>query len=304
MPDIFISYSSKDKDLVAPIRTALVRLGFDAFWDQVLPPGIDWDSWIRRNLSESKCAIVLWTNYSIASDNVRHEATLAKQQGKLIPVVLEVIPPEAFPMGLYSVQAHNMVGWDGNTDNLNWKPLLNEIMQRVTPLWVKSFAEQLQAENAEQRTRAEACEQRNAALQKQLQTEMNNHAELQADHDRIAALLTVANVQLAEIRLNQPSLDAQARYLLRQTQKDQERIVQESNVTDVPSLMKPPSRGVSLGRLIAISPLVVLVYMIMFWFVFHILQSLFPQLVKTKIDIQIYSPHSAADFRVFQKGAR
>ena len=34
------------------------------------------------------------------------------------------------------------------------------------------------------------------------------------------------------------------------------------------------------------------------------LQSFFPQLVKMKIDVQIYSPQSAADFRSFHKERR
>ena len=46
-----------------------------------------------------------------------------------------------------------------------------------------------------------------------------------------------------------------------------------------------------------------LVLMALLWVLGHTLQIVFPQLVKMKIDVQIYSPQSAADFRVNTDGA-
>ena len=40
------------------------------------------------------------------------------------------------------------------------------------------------------------------------------------------------------------------------------------------------------------------------WLLGQGLQKLFPQLVKMKIDVQIYSPQSAADFRPVHKERR
>src|SRR6266511_329029 len=97
MTDVFFSYSSADRERVRPIQNELVKQGFDVFWDQQVPTGADWDTWIRQHLTESKCALVFWSTNSIASDNVRHEATVAKQQGKLIPVLLEQLTAEQFP---------------------------------------------------------------------------------------------------------------------------------------------------------------------------------------------------------------
>ena len=59
MTEIFFSYSSRDRDRVLPLRDALIGCGFAVFWDQEVPTGTDWETWIRRNLTESKCAIVL-----------------------------------------------------------------------------------------------------------------------------------------------------------------------------------------------------------------------------------------------------
>ena len=107
MTDIFFSYSSADRERVRPIRDALVAQGFEVFWDQQVPGGTDWDTWIRQHLAKSKCAMAFWSATSVLSDNVRHEATVAKQQGKLISVLLEPLTAEQFPMGLYTQQAAN-----------------------------------------------------------------------------------------------------------------------------------------------------------------------------------------------------
>ncbi len=104
MTDVFFSYSSKDRERVRPIRDALVAEGFDVFWDQEVPPGRNWDEWIRQHLDAARCAVVFWSEHSVKSDNVVHEATIAKNFGKLIPVLLDPIDANQFPMGHYTTQ--------------------------------------------------------------------------------------------------------------------------------------------------------------------------------------------------------
>ena len=104
MPDVFISYSSKDRAVAERVEKALTGAGFDVFWDQHTPAGTDWDSWIRERLHGSAVVIVLWTKASIASPNVRHEAIVAREAGKLLPVMVDALTPADFPMGLYMVQ--------------------------------------------------------------------------------------------------------------------------------------------------------------------------------------------------------
>ncbi|NJO35515.1 MAG: toll/interleukin-1 receptor domain-containing protein [Rhodospirillales bacterium] len=70
--DIFLSYSSKDRERVLPIQEALHDLGFEVFWDQAVPTGVDWDAGIRQQLGKAKCAVVLWSTSSVESRNVRH----------------------------------------------------------------------------------------------------------------------------------------------------------------------------------------------------------------------------------------
>ena len=82
---------------------------------------MDWDTWIRQHLTKSKCAMAFWSATSVLSDNVRHEATVAKQQGKLISVLLEPLTAEQFPMGLYAQQAANLSGWSGDYSHDEWR---------------------------------------------------------------------------------------------------------------------------------------------------------------------------------------
>jgi hypothetical protein len=104
LPDVFISYSSKDRPVADRLQKTLTEAGYDVFWDQDTPAGIDWDSWIRERLHGSACVIVLWSKASIASANVRHEAIVAREAGKLLPVMIDALQPADFPMGLYMVQ--------------------------------------------------------------------------------------------------------------------------------------------------------------------------------------------------------
>lgn len=70
-----------------------------------MPPGEDWDSWIRGELNATRLVIVLWTKAGVASPNVRHEAIIAREADKLLPVIAEDLKPSDFPMGLFHVQA-------------------------------------------------------------------------------------------------------------------------------------------------------------------------------------------------------
>ena len=146
MADIFFSYKSVDHDRVGVIRDILTAQGFDVFWDQEVEAGIDWDTWIRTHLTQAKCVVVFWSKQSIESDNVRHEATIARRQNKLIPVLLDPLTAEQFPMGLYTVRAANLTDWKGDVEHAEWKKFYREIQHKLMPLWVKRKEEAAAAE--------------------------------------------------------------------------------------------------------------------------------------------------------------
>ena len=130
LSDVFISYSSKDRAIAERVRDALVDAGYEIFWDQEIPAGKDWDSWIRERLTASKLAIVLWSKASVASPNVRHEAIIARDAGGLLPLMVDELAPTDFPMGLFLVQALK-VGRSAREFEAAKGKLLGEVRARI-----------------------------------------------------------------------------------------------------------------------------------------------------------------------------
>jgi hypothetical protein len=208
MTDIFFSYSSADRERVRPIRDALIAQGFEVFWDQQVPAGTDWDTWIRQHLAKSKCAVAFWSAASVSSDNVRHEATVAKQQGKLISVLLEPLTAEQFPMGLYAQQAANLSGWSGDYRHDEWRKFRREFETKLTPPWVRRQIDEIEAELVGERTRREGAERRDNIMRAQIGKEAQIQLELKQERDK--ALDEVAELKATVEKLTPARSDAEA----------------------------------------------------------------------------------------------
>lgn len=128
MADVFLSYAREDRAKAEQIAKALSNAGYDVFWDIEIPPGVSWADFLAEKLSQSKAALVLWSETSTASQWVREEARLARDRGKLIPVMIENCAP---PFGFGEIQAANLAGWNGEADNPHWKLLLEGIQRAV-----------------------------------------------------------------------------------------------------------------------------------------------------------------------------
>ncbi len=149
MTDIFFSYSSKDRERVRPIRDGLVALGYVVFWDQEVPPGQDWDEWIRGYLDSSRCVIVFWSAESIKSRNVRHEAALAATAEKLIPVLLDAVDVGRLPLGHYMINGANLGAWTGDVRDAQWQKVLNAVEAKAPVLDARKISQLLIASRAE-----------------------------------------------------------------------------------------------------------------------------------------------------------
>lgn len=97
MPDIFISYSSKDIQYVRIIASYLESNGWDVWWDQNLNIGDDFQLKLNDRLIDSKAVVVLWTKNSVKSQWVRAEAVAAQRDMKLFPVRAGNLPYEEIP---------------------------------------------------------------------------------------------------------------------------------------------------------------------------------------------------------------
>jgi hypothetical protein len=209
MTDIFFSYASVNRERVRLIRDALVAQGFEVFWDQQVPTGLDWDTWIRQHLAKSKCAMAFWSTASVASDNVRHEATVAKQHGKLISILLEPLTAEQFPMGLWAQQAANLSDWKGDQGHDEWQKLRREYEAKLMPPWVRQMIDEKDAELVAERARREGVERRDRILQTQIGKEVQLQQELKRELDE--SRHEVAALKQAIAELNQARSEAEAK---------------------------------------------------------------------------------------------
>ena len=195
MDDVFLSYSSKDRERVSVLHAALTRCRFSVFWDQELPAAVDWDTWIRRHLNDSRCVIAVWTAASIDSKNVRHEAQVADEQGKLLSVLLDPISPSRLPMGLYPVQAVDLTAWAGDATDERFAPVRQWLEKKLTPEWAVSALEASHAALAAERSRREAAESQARVLADQIARDTVQRRELEQKHQE--ALAEVSELKTA-----------------------------------------------------------------------------------------------------------
>ena len=95
--DVFLSYSSKDREKVRPIVTALEDAKLSVWWDREIGAGAVFERKIEEALDNAKCVVVIWSRDSVESDWVRAEAHEGLARGVLAPVILgDARPPLAF----------------------------------------------------------------------------------------------------------------------------------------------------------------------------------------------------------------
>lgn len=124
MADVFISYASEDRDRVRPLAQALIERGFNVWWDRSLAAGQDYAAIIEKELNAAKAVVVVWTRGSAASTFVRDEAGRARDEGRLVPVLLDQVQ---LPLGFGAFQAEDFTRWNGGA-NAPQMQLLVEVL--------------------------------------------------------------------------------------------------------------------------------------------------------------------------------
>ena len=111
MSDIFISYSSADRERARLFAQALEQRHWSVWWDREIPPGRAYDDVIEEALDAAKCVVVLWSKTSTASGWVKNEASDAMQRKVLIPALIDA--DVKIPLEFRRLQAADLSRWQG-----------------------------------------------------------------------------------------------------------------------------------------------------------------------------------------------
>jgi len=120
MADVFISYSRANQAVVAVLAAAVQRAGYTIWWDAELPPHRSYGDVITEQIAEAKATIVVWSETAAASEWVRAEADLARNQKKLIQASIDDKLP---PMPFNQIQFATIGDWQGEDDHGGWRKI-------------------------------------------------------------------------------------------------------------------------------------------------------------------------------------
>ncbi len=109
--DIFLSYSSVDKERIVPIVNRLQAEGWTVWWDRYIPHGQSFDDVIEVNLDASKCVVVLWSEKSVKSRWVRTEAGEADDRNALFPAKIDDVK---IPLAFRRLQTADLTNFEEN----------------------------------------------------------------------------------------------------------------------------------------------------------------------------------------------
>ena len=125
---IFISYKREDSIVANRIKNALESKNIRIWWDEKLQTGQKWEEKIDHMLYDSSVVLVLWSNLSIESDWVKHEASYAATNRKLVQAKISEC---TLPGPFQSRMATDLINWDERNDNQKFIDLVSEIYRVV-----------------------------------------------------------------------------------------------------------------------------------------------------------------------------
>jgi TIR domain len=108
MADIFLSYAKEDREPARRIAKVLESCGWSVFWDRKITAGDNWREIVQSELDGAGAVVALWSYASVASTWVIEEAERGRRR-----LVSVLIGQAALPIGFGSVQAIDLIGWEG-----------------------------------------------------------------------------------------------------------------------------------------------------------------------------------------------
>lgn len=124
VPDIFISYSSKDRVWVSSLVKALEACGFSVWWDKALFAGDNFYSEIETVLDKAGCVITVWSESATKSEWVLAESKRGMTRNVWMPVMYQ---PARIPLAFETRHSANLQAWQGSIDEACFQSLLRAI---------------------------------------------------------------------------------------------------------------------------------------------------------------------------------
>lgn len=146
MAEVFISYSQKQRTVIAPFAARLAELGVEAWYDHKVPSGRSFSTFIHENLKEAKAVLTCWSPDAIKSDWVKGEADYAREQGTYVPVF--VVPCKLLPP-FNQIQTEDLSRWQGEASDPAWIKVVDSIAELISRDGVAAAA-RVQASGDEQ----------------------------------------------------------------------------------------------------------------------------------------------------------
>lgn len=87
---LLVSYSRRDTEYVAKLVEALRKQNFEVWFDENIRTGADWDNTIESEIKKADAIVLVLSETSVASENVKDEVSYAIGLDKLIvPIKIE-----------------------------------------------------------------------------------------------------------------------------------------------------------------------------------------------------------------------
>ena len=128
MRQVFISYSSTDRERAKRLAEAVEAAGYSVWWDRQIAPGEIFDEAIEAALNQSACVVVIWSSASVKSEWVKTEAAEAAKRKVLVPVLLDSV---TIPLEFRRIQAADLTQWNGSHDDSEFQKFLAAIQMET-----------------------------------------------------------------------------------------------------------------------------------------------------------------------------
>ena len=124
--DVFISYARSSAAKAQVVAARLREAGFAVWMDEDLPAHRPYADVIEDRLRAAKAVVVIWSAAAGASEWVRAEANLAREQRKLVQLTLDGAP---LPMPFGQIQCSDLSRWSGEPSAKGWRAVLASVAE-------------------------------------------------------------------------------------------------------------------------------------------------------------------------------